>query len=77
MSFNNTFNGKKPKKTKVWLEVKKALKKHCRKCTNYRCYKIGHVFVNGQCLWCPLSEVDHIENRRLVNDIFKKLEAKI
>jgi len=77
MSFSKTFQGKKPNKTKEWLEVKKALKKHCRKCTNYRCYQTGHEFVNGQCVWCPLTEIEHIENRRLANEVFKRLEMMV
>ena len=77
MSFSKTFQGKKPNKTKEWLEIKKALKKYCRKCTNYRCYQTGHEFVNGQCVWCPLTEIEHIENRRLANEVFKRLEMMV
>ena len=78
ISFDNTFNGKKPIKTKIWLAVKKALKTKCKKCTNYRCYRMRHHdFINGWCKWCPISENEHLENRKLVNDVFKELEKQM
>ena len=75
--FNETFNGKKPIKTKVWLEVKKAIKKHCRKCTSYRCYPANHIFFKGHCVWCPITKQEYFENRQLVQEVLGLLEGRI